>query len=228
MKKEFVYFLIAWIIGLFISNVAFFVLGFKSSLGLYWPGYIACLVAYFVLLFCAYIALNQKTVKETINNAPLITISYGCLSSIFSLSLFYAFRKYLDNWIGILALVLSVGYTLIKVIGVKANADIIKQQDLKTERNISFMKEITSSAENLFNKTADKDLKSLCKKVFEALRYTDPVSNETVHEIDEEIDCYFKEFQRYIEDENYSEAKYYEELIAESISERAIKLKKTK
>lgn len=227
MKKNFNYFLCAWFIGIIAFNAIFFVVGKASPIGFYWPGYIASMISFFILLGCGYITFSRDSLKKAVYSAPSVVISYSGLLSVISISIFIAVRKYIDNWIGICLLILSVAITLIKVIGSQAAASTISYQEKKTAAKRSFVIEMISQAEILLS-TASEEMKPLCKKVYESLRYTDPMSSADTEAIEQDLWNTLQDFKTAVEANNTDNAAEICSNLINKVNTRAILVKKGK
>ena len=74
---------------------------------------------------------------------------------------------------------------------------------------------MTADAEHLLSYAKSDELKAICKKAYEAIRYSDPMSNMMLSDIDEQIKNQFSEFETSVREEDVEVAnKICEELIA--------------
>ena len=93
----------------------------------------------------------------------------------------------LPNWIGIIVCLIVLAFTAIAVISAKAAGTIVSNIDEKVKTNTAFIKEMTVETQNLMNRANAPKLKEYCKKVYEAVRYSDPVSTPELSDIEERI-----------------------------------------
>ena len=100
----------------------------------------------------------------------------------------------LPNWIGILVCCLVLGFTAVSVIKAAAAADLAE----RTEENVSaktlFIKTLSADAEQLLSSVRAADIKADAKRVYEAVRYSDPVSYDALAGIESEITRKFANF----------------------------------
>ncbi len=92
----------------------------------------------------------------------------------------------------IAVLILTLG--VIELVKAKMAVDYVSQIDEKIKTNTAFIKELTAEAQNLTNRAKAPMLKNLCTKVYEALRYSDPMSNENLADIEDRIKEEFATF----------------------------------
>ena len=120
-------------------------------------------------------------------NIPLITISYTGLIVMLIVGALAMAIPNLPNWIGIIVCLAVLAFTAISVITAKAAGAIVSGIDEGVQAKTSFIKKITLDAENLVNRAKAPMLKKLCIKVYDAFRYSDPMSNKQLSDIENRI-----------------------------------------
>lgn len=192
MKKTFKFYAIIWAICLALFNVIAFVTpneiaGISKFDGAFWVGYIFITLAFIGQLACAHVALKAENLKKLFYNIPLISISYGGLVVMLVVGGLTRVIPYFPNWIGIIGCLLVLGFTAISVVKATVAAEIVSDIDTKIATETAFIKTMTIDAQNLINRANAPMLKEQCKKVYEALRYSDPVSNCELADIEQRI-----------------------------------------
>ena len=199
MKKGFKYYLSIWVILLAVFNVAVFVSpgeagGYSKFGGAFWVGYIFITLSFIGQLICAYIAFKADNLQKFFYNVPLIRISrIGLVLTAILGTLCMAIPN-LPNWIGVILCLAVLAFTAISVIKATAAGDIVSGIDEKIESKTSFIKALTADAEALMSAAKTPELKAEVKKVYEAIRYSDPMSNAALEEINEQIQNQFSVF----------------------------------
>lgn len=203
MNKKFKYYAAIWAILLAVFNVVCFVTpdevaGMSKFDGAFWVGYIFITVAFIGQLVCAYIALNTDDKTKLFYNIPIIRVSYtGLIFTVIFGALCMAIPK-LPNWVGIIVCVLVLAFNAIAVIKAKAASDVVENIDAKVKAKTLFVKSLTVDAESLLTRATTPDAKNACKKVFEAVRYSDPMSNDALAGVESQITLKFNEFSNAI------------------------------
>lgn len=198
MNKKFKYYALIWAILLAVFNVICFITpdetaGMSKFGGAFWAGYIFITIAFIGQLVCAYIALKTDDKTKLFYNIPIIRVSYtGLILTLVFGALCMAIPN-LPNWVGIIVCVLVLAFTAIAVIKAKAASDVIENIDKKVKAQTLFVKSITVDAESLLARAATPEAKDACKKVFEAVRYSDPMSNDALAGVESQITLKFNE-----------------------------------
>ena len=97
-------------------------------------------------------------------------------------------------WIAAIVCAAVFGFGAISVIKAKAAADIVSDTDDKIKTQTLFIKSLTVDAEGLISRAKSEAVKAECKKVYEAIRYSDPMSSDALTGIESQITLKFNEF----------------------------------
>lgn len=198
MNKKFKYYALIWAILLAVFNVICFITpdetaGMSKFGGAFWAGYIFITIAFIGQLVCAYIALKTDDKTKLFYNIPIIRVSYTGLTLTLVFGALCMAIPNLPNWVGIIVCVLVLAFTAIAVIKAKAASDVVENIDKKVKAQTLFVKSITVDAESLLARAATPEAKDACKKVFEAVRYSDPMSNDALAGVESQITLKFNE-----------------------------------
>lgn len=192
MKKGFKFYDLAWLILFALFNAIVFICPalFKWENkfdGTFWIGYTFITITFIGQLICSYFAFESDSKSKLFLNLPLITISYSALITSIIVGTVCMVSPMLPNWLGIICCFIILGFSAVSVIKAVAAADIVDSIDKKVKSDTNFIKSLTTDAQNLMNRANAPMLKTQCKKVYEALLYSDPVSNEKIVDIEQRI-----------------------------------------
>lgn len=212
MKKTFKYYGICWLIALVVFNVITFVTpseiaGISKFTGAFWAGYIFITLAFIGQLVCAYKAFKAENLKKLFYNIPLISISYTGLVVMLVVGIICMAIPVVPYWIGVIVCVLVFAFSAISVIKAGVVADVVSEIDEKVKVTTQFIKLLTADAEHLMSISKNAELKAEAKKVYEAIRYSDPMANDALIDVEGQIQSEFTFFSQAIKSEDLELAK---------------------
>lgn len=207
MKKTFSYYGICWLIALVVFNVITFVTpneiaGISKFSGSFWTGYIFITLAFMGQLGCAYKAFKAENLKKIFYNIPLISISYTGIVVMLVVGTTCMAVSFIPYWIGIIVCLLVLAFSTISVIKATVAADVVSEIDKKIKVQTQFIKLLTADAEHLMSSGKTAELKAEAKKVYEAIRYSDPMSSDVLADVEEQIQSEFTFFTHAIKTED--------------------------
>lgn len=211
MNKRMKYYTSVWLVALAIFNViAFAVPDIDPSVSKFtvsfWIGYTAVTIAFIGQLICALISLKEENQQKLFYKISLISVSYtGLIVMLVAGALCMAIPA-LPYWVGIVISVLVLGFTAISIIKASATIDEVEQIDVKVKEQTSFIRSLTADADGVVSTAKSVDIKQQVKKIYEALRYADPVSNPALSEVESQIADVFNEFATAASAENAEKA----------------------
>lgn len=199
MKKGFKYYAAAWALLFVLFNLLVFVpprfVGeYDKFGGAFFAGYVGITVAFVGQLVCAHFALKAENAQKLFYHLPLVTVSYtGLVLTLFCGGLCMVVPD-LPNWVGALVCLLILVFCAVAVIKAAAAAELVAGVDEKVSTQTQFIKNLTVDAENLCARAQSDEAKAACKKVYEAIRYSDPMSTDALAGIEMKIEDSFSAF----------------------------------
>ena len=133
-------------------------------------------------------------------------------------------EKRVINMIYIIIFLIIVALSIITYFILKKASKIDNEIETKTFA----IKELTGKAEYLMEKTDSVEIKEICEKVYESLRYSDTMSKNNLKEINEQIQREFASFEDAVNNEDTELAKNISKQLISLIEKRNIKCKMTK
>ena len=202
MKKNFKFYLIIWAMALITFNVIVFAVPHTYS-GVFWIGYAFIILAFLGQLTCAYITFKPAYLGKVFLNLPLITISYtGLITSIIVGTLCMVIDV-LPIWLGVLICCLTLVLIVIGLMKASAAAEIVDKIDAKVNTQTQFIKLLSVEAEHVLATANTPELKKVAKNVYEAIRYSDPMSIDALSNVESRIQSKFTAFEKAVKEENY-------------------------
>ena len=163
--------------------------------GSFWIGYLFIDIAFAGQLCCSYIAFKHENLQKTFYNVSLILVSYIALVSMLIAGSLCMVIPFFPVWLSVVicVLVASISASIIFVTCFVIN--VVSGIDNEIKTKTFAIKTLTADAEHLLSVAQSFELKKECEKVYENLRYTDPVSNTALSEINEQIQRQFSSFE---------------------------------
>ena len=230
MKKSFVAYLIGWLAGLGLFNVVTFVTpnevdGVSKFDGLFWVAYVFITLTFIAQLVAVYLTTRADSLQKTFYNLSLLQVSVASLVvNVLAGGLCMAIVK-IPSWIGIIVCCLVLAVTIWSYVKAVVAIDTVAAVDKKIKVKTMFIKLLTADAESL-KATAEGDaLKVLANKVYEAVRYSDPMSDEALADVENRISEAFALFADAVKGGKQDEAADGAKKLCDLISERNAKCK---
>lgn len=199
MKKYFKYYGICWAIALVVYNVITFVAG-NETVGLatvgssFWVGYAFITIAFIGNLICSFLFFKEENKGKVFLNIPIIHLAYSALIVSLIVGAVAMAVPQIPYWIGVIVDVLVLAFYAIAIVKVSAAANIVNDVEQKVKVQTFFIRSLTTDADSLMASANSDEMKVETKKVYEAIRYSDPMSNNALASIENQIQNEFNVF----------------------------------
>lgn len=195
MKKNFKFYAIGWFFLLGLFNLLAFIIPAWPTLekftASFWIGWGVTLGAFFGQLICAWISFKDESAKKTFYNFSLFSVSYAGLIATFVVGLICMIVTPLPYWIAAIACTIVLVANIVAVAKAKIAVDLVADVDKKVETATAFIYEMREESESLFARAKADDVKAICKKVRDAFKYSDPMSNSELSSVESDIKTHF-------------------------------------
>ena len=206
MKKGIKFYLPCWAIALAVFNVITFAVPNTVNVNkftlAFWISYAFITLMFIAQLVCSIVFFKQDNNDKKFLNIPIISLSYTALIVSIIVGAVAMVVPFIPYWVGIILDVLIVAFYAIAIISSKAAADKIENIDKKVKAQTFFIKSLTVDAESLLPRAKSDETKAISKKVYEAIRYSDPMSNEALSPVESQITIKFNEFSNAVVEDN--------------------------
>lgn len=202
MKKGFKYYFITWLIMFALFNAVvgllpkeFTVMGvtYQKLGGLSWVTLIVVEFCFLLHLVLTAVALNRKKLSGTFYRLRLIRISYGCLILTLIVALL-GMAVAPNSWMPLVAALIILAFYVFALLRTGAAIGVVEGIDQKVQSQAAFVRTLTADAESLMARTRSPEAKAACRKVYEAVRYADPMSDPAVAGLEQQIQTSFTRF----------------------------------
>ncbi|HRT81794.1 MAG TPA: hypothetical protein P5127_01385, partial [Oscillospiraceae bacterium] len=119
----------------------------------------------------------------------------------------------LPPWLGALLCLIVLAFTAVAVVKAGTAADIVEEVGQKVKEQTFFIKSLTVDAQTLVNSVKTPQSKALAQKIYEAIRYSDPMSSDALSADDGKIALAFENFSKALKDDSGESQELSEELL---------------
>ena len=196
MKKTFKQYAILWAILLAAYNIIVFavrpIVGFVRLYDArFWISWGCVILAFLVQLLLARKAFQSENKDRFFLNIPLITVSYMALVVMIVAASVLMLISDCPAWIAIIVCAVICAFSGLAVIKAEIAADAVSAVSERVKGKTQFIKSLTVDAENLMAQAKSEQTKDVCKKVYEAIRYSDPMSHDALSGIESQLSIQF-------------------------------------
>lgn len=210
-KHSFRLFAAVWAVMFAVFNLASFVIppvaGENKYEGSFWFGWALVCVAFLIDLGCGVFTFRANNLQKMFYRLPLVDLGYWATAIITAVGSVIMIVNTIPQWV---AGVISFGIIVIYFIAIAKTATaafIVEEIDEKVKTGTLFIKSLTVDAEGLIAKAKSEDVKAECKKVYEAVRYSDPMSNDALAATESQITLKFSELSAAVGENNLEAVK---------------------
>ena len=138
---------------------------------------------------------GADTLKSKFLGIPLISVGITYLIvQIIAFVIFMALPL-TASWIAIVVCALILGVSAICLIGTETGREEINRVEEKVEKKVFYIKALQVDIEMLASTETDSDTKAALTKLAEKIRFSDPMSNEALADLEAEISAKVKELK---------------------------------
>lgn len=162
----------------------------------FWIAYVFSSIAFISqIAIWKYAFKGTDTLKSKFLGIPLISVGIRYLIvQIITFVIFMAF-PIIPSWVAVVVCTLIVGISGICLIGTETGIEEINRVEEKVEKNVFYIKSLQVDVEMLASAEADADTKATLEKLADKIRFSDPMSNDALIDLEQEIAIKVKELK---------------------------------
>ncbi len=182
-----------------IAFVLFNVIAFAiptAKTATFWIAYAFSVVAFALqIVIWKFAFKGADTLKSKFLGIPLISVGITYLIiQIIAFALFMALPL-TASWIAIVVCALVLGISAICLIGTETGREEVNRVEEKVEKKVFYIKALQVDVETLASTETDADTKAALTKLTEKIRFSEPMSNEALSDLEAEITAKVKELK---------------------------------
>ncbi len=222
LRKNFKFYFIIWAVAFAMFNaIAFLREGNIERLedgG--WIGYGFIVAGYLIQLGCAYYALAASDATKTFYRISLVDTGYATLCAMTGVGLLCMFINIFPIWLAALLCMSSLAVNIVAIVKAAAAASYAENVDKKIKAQTQFIRILTVNAEGVIARANSAEVKAAAEKVYEAVRYSDPMSSDALSGVESQITIRFSAFSDAVAADNTAEAQRIAEELVILIGDR--------
>lgn len=213
MKKNFKFYALMWAVLLAVWCAVVFLVrpilpGYVINYDArFWIAFVFIVLAFIGNLVCAHLAFKAENSKKMFLNLPLITVSWSALITMLVVGSVLMLIPNCPAWITAVVCIIILAFNAIAVIKAGWAADAVSKVDERVAAQTSFIKSLIVDTESILSRAKSDAVKAECKKVHEAVRYSDPMSNDALSVIEAKITVKVDEFSSAVGADDAEKAK---------------------
>lgn len=198
MKNTFKFYALMWAVGFAIFNLVTFlpVTGIEvvEISSPFIVSYIFCDILFIAQLGCGYFAFKEENLQKVFYNIPLVRTSFVSLIVTIAVSVVLSLIPGVPDWLTVLVLAVITLISVILILKANFVSEEVSKIDEKIKSDTFFIKSLTVDVETLISKATTEEAKAQIKKVYEAVRYSDPMSHSALASLESELTIKFNTF----------------------------------
>lgn len=197
----------------------------------FWIGYAATTVAYIANLFASIRFMRgneRKDAERRLFHIPLVQKSVTALAIMTVIGGVCVAISAIPAYIGAILCVAVVVFYIISTLKANIAVSEVERVGENVKQKTQFIKLLTVDAMALDSRTLSSEAKALTHKVCEAIRYSDPMSDNALSEVEGKLKTAFESFEKAIDINDIVEAESLAHTVLALVRERNAKCKALK
>lgn len=195
MKKIFKYYAAIWALLFVLFQVVAFSVGIIHRAN-FWIAYLFLVITMIGQLGCAYFLLKPEKPEKIFLNISVLRVSILGMIVSMAVAVVCMAVTAIPTALCVIVNCAVLVFAVIAVLKANVAAETVGKLDDKIKKQTFFIKSLTVDAENLAASAKKQESKEVCKKVYEAVRYSDPMDNEALASAESEITVKFQQFSK--------------------------------
>lgn len=232
MKKNFKLYIVVWASLLALFNLITFVIPsfpekdkFTPS---FWIGYVFITLTFIGQFICTFISFKSNSIEKVFYKIPLIKIGFWGLVASFIVGSLCMIMSFLPYWVGVIICAIVLVVNIIATVKVMTAINYAESVDEKIKTATAFIYDMRGESESLLARAKSEEVKAICKKVSDAFKFSDPMSNDGLTSVETEIKEHFRRLYDAVKSGNIDVASLESEEVLAFITERNNKCKRLK
>ena len=193
----------AILIGVY--NMLVFVI-FKNHSGVFWMSYVFMMLAFVVQIIAMYLSFRRADVETVFFGMPLASFSiFYLIAELFVSTIFMIFQNVPPALPLVLQILILAGFAIVAIIAIMAR-DTVQAIGDNVKEKVVQLKAVNVDVDMLLASCTNPELKAKLRKLSETIKYSDPMTNDAIADVEERIHQKVAELRIYCENNEVEEA----------------------
>lgn len=195
-----------YVILLGVFNLLVFTI-FKTRTNVFWLSYAFMTLAFVVQIISMFLSFKTADVETVFFGIPLASFSiyYLCAAPVIG-ALFMIFQQASFTLALVIQLLVLAAFLIIAIISLMAR-DTVQQIGENIKENVTNLKSVLVDIELMRDSCSNPELKEALRKLSETVKYSDPMTNDSVASVEQRIMRKVSELRINIDDGQIADAK---------------------
>lgn len=204
-KKSWIMTAAIYLIAFAVFNLLVFVIANEKN-GVFWMSYAFMCLAFVIQFVSMALSLRSLETETVFMGISLASLSvYYFFAAIFVGAVFMFFQNASFKLAMVLQVLILAIYVIVAILALMSR-NVVQDVNDNLKENVEAIKTLNVNIDIFVPQVSDPSLKKALKKVSETIKYSDPMSNSAVADIEEQIMQTVNTLRIHIENNNNSEA----------------------
>ncbi len=197
---------LVYVILLGVFNLLVFTIS-KSRNDVFWLSYGFMTLAFVVQIVSMFLSFKTADVETAFFGIPLASFSIYYLCAELAIgALFMIFQQASFTLSLVIQVIVLAAFLIIAIISLLAR-DTVQQISEDIKEHVSNLKSVLVDIEMIMDACTDPELKEKLRKLSETIKYSDPISNEAIADVEQRIMRKISELRINVDDNQIEDAK---------------------
>ena len=221
------------IIGFFFVtfNILAFVIPYQRN-AIFWTAFFFSNISILAMVVVDWVAFrNSDTVKRMFMGMPIIKLAYPCLITLLTVcKIFVIIGSFVSipTWMLAVPCILIISFGTISIFKADWGREVIEQLEEKHLASTEFMMGFRANLDALIPRVSDPPLRTKIEGLAKIAKRSDPVSDDTLAEIEYEMELKFEQLKTFVLANVFNEAITIADEISHLLNERNVKCRLSK
>ena len=199
MKNKFLLYFIGWLAVIALFNLIVFITpnqidGVSKFSTLFWVAYGFITVEFIIQLVCSAFVFRAKSSQNAFYSIPIYSVSYISLGIMLVVGALCMAVIAIPDWVGIIACSVVLVIHILAIVATQLLRGTLSATDQRIKQDTMFIKMMSVEAQSLMSACKAGEMAKCTNAVYEAFRYSDPMSSAPLKQLEDNIMSKFNTF----------------------------------